>query len=58
MLYRAESYGFPAELMFVGVAQACRRFDQRLQHRFEVEGRPADDLEHVGGGGLLLKRFA
>jgi hypothetical protein len=39
-------------------AQASRRFDQRLQHRLEVECRPAYDLEHVGGGGLLLERFA
>ena len=33
-------------------------FDQRLQHRLQIEGRAADDLEHVGGGGLLLQRFA
>ena len=24
----------------------------------QVEGRAADDLEHIGGGGLLLQRFA
>ena len=24
----------------------------------QVEGRAADHLEHVGGGGLLLQRFA
>ena len=24
----------------------------------QIEGRAADDLEHVGGGGLLLQRFA
>ncbi len=24
----------------------------------EIERRAADDLEHVGGGGLLLQRFA
>jgi hypothetical protein len=29
-----------------------------LQHRLEIESRPADDLEHVGGGDLLLQRFA
>ena len=23
----------------------------------QIEGRAADDLEHVGGGGLLLERF-
>jgi hypothetical protein len=24
----------------------------------QIECRPADDLEHVGGGGLLLQRLA
>ena len=42
----------------VGLAQARRRFDQRVEHRLQIEGRAADDLEHVGGGGLLLQRFA
>ena len=28
------------------------------QHGLQIEGRAADDLEHVGGGGLLLQRFA
>src|SRR5262249_34958715 len=26
-------------------------------NRLQIEGRAADDLEHVGGGGLLLERF-
>ena len=26
-------------------------------HCLEIEGRPTDDLEHVGGGRLLLQRF-
>ena len=42
----------------VGLAQPGRRFDQRVEHRLQIEGRAADDLEHVGGGGLLLQRFA
>ena len=42
----------------VGIAEPCGRFDERLQHRLQIEGRAADDLEHVGGGGLLLQRFA
>ena len=42
----------------VGVAEPGGRLHQRLQHRLQVEGRAADDLEHVGGGGLLLQRFA
>ena len=29
--------------------------DQRFEHRHKVEGRAADDLEHVGRGGLLLQ---
>src|SRR5262249_7646112 len=41
----------------VCLAQLCRRFDQRVEHRLQIEGRAADDLEHVGGGGLLLQRF-
>jgi hypothetical protein len=41
----------------VGIAQPRRRLDQRVEHQLQVEGRAADDLEHVGGGGLLLQRF-
>ena len=33
-------------------------FDQRVEHGLQIEGRATDDLEHVGGGGLLLQRFA
>ena len=33
-------------------------FDQRVEHGLQIEGRAADDLEHVGGRGLLLQRFA
>jgi hypothetical protein len=29
-----------------------------LQHRLEIEGRAADNLEHIGSGGLLLERLA
>src|SRR5215831_3905017 len=42
----------------VRLAKARRRLDQPVQHRLQVEGGPADDLEHVGGRGLLLQRFA
>ena len=41
-----------------GVAQASRRLDQRIEHGLQIEGRAADDLEHIGGGGLLLQRLA
>ena len=26
-----------------------------FKHRLQIEGRATDDLEHVGGGGLLLR---
>ncbi len=41
----------------VRLAQSCRRCGQRVENRLQVEGRAADDLEHVGGGCLLLQRF-
>ena len=42
----------------IGLAKPGDRFDQRIKHCLQIEGRAADDLEHVGGGGLLLQRFA
>ena len=33
-------------------------FDQRVEYGLQIERRTADDLEHVGGGGLLLQGFA
>src|SRR5262245_45702139 len=42
----------------VGFTQARGRLDERLQNRCQIERRAADDLEHVGGGGLLLQRLA
>ena len=39
------------------LAQARSRFGQRIEYGFEIERRAADDLEHVGGGGLLLQRL-
>ena len=30
---------------------------ERVEHNPQIECRPADDLEHVGGGGLLLQRL-
>ena len=38
--------------------RAGRRLDQRVQHGLQIEGRAADDLEHVCGRGLLLQQFA
>src|SRR5262245_44398537 len=42
----------------IRLAQSGGRFDQRIEHGLKIEGRAADDLEHVGGGGLLLQGFA
>ena len=46
------------EWRHVRLAQPGRRLDKRVEHGLQIEGRAADDLEHVGGGGLLLQRFA
>src|SRR5262249_39609395 len=42
----------------VRLAKARRRFNKSIEHGLEVEGRAANDFEHVGGGGLLLQGFA
>src|SRR5262245_20585977 len=42
----------------VGLAQPGGGLDQRVEHGFEIERRAADDLEHIGGGGLLLEGLA
>ena len=34
------------------------KFHKRIQYGLEIKGRAADDLEYVGGGSLLLQRFA
>src|SRR4029077_14804468 len=39
-------------------AQLDRAFGHGLEHRLQVEGGAAYDLEHVGGRGLLQQRFA
>src|SRR5262245_6724540 len=42
----------------IRLAQPRCRLDKRIEHGLQIEGRSADDLEHVGGGGLLLERLA
>ena len=42
----------------IGVAQPHCGFNQRVEHRLQIEGRAADHLEHVGGRRLLLQRLA
>src|ERR1700732_3668927 len=49
---RAENLGH------VRLAKPGGCLDQRVQHGSKIERRAADDLEHVGGGRLLLERFA
>src|SRR5271169_4717368 len=35
----------------------CLR-EHRIEYRREVAGRRIDDLQHLGGGGLLVERLA
>src|SRR5262249_62109719 len=42
----------------IPLAQASHRLDKGVKHRLQVESRATDDLEHVGGSGLLLQRLA
>src|SRR5215831_15618836 len=41
-----------------GIAEPRCRFDKCVENCLQVESRPADDFEHVGGGRLLLQRFS
>ena len=41
----------------VGVAQPRRGFEQRVEHRLQVESRATDDLQHLAGRGLVFERF-
>src|SRR5262245_12242242 len=41
----------------LGIAERRRRLNESLQHGVQVESRTADDLEHIGGSGLLLERL-
>src|SRR5262245_65874659 len=38
-------------------AQVCRVCQYRIENRLQISRRTADDLEHLGGGCLLLKRL-
>src|SRR5262249_33212779 len=42
----------------IRLTQPSYRFHERVQHYLQIERRAADDLEHVGGGGLLLEGLA
>ena len=38
-----------------GTAKAGRLFQHRVEYRREIAGRTVDDLQHLGGRGLLLQ---
>src|SRR5262245_57865805 len=42
----------------IRLAQARHRLNESIEYRLQVESRPADHLEHISGGGLLLQRFS
>ena len=41
----------------LGVTKPDSGLNQRVEHRLQVEGRPADDFQHVAGRGLVFERF-
>ena len=47
----------PPDIRHIRLAQPGRGLDECLQNRPQVEGRAADDLQHVGRCALLLPRF-
>src|SRR5262249_60113230 len=47
----------PKNVAVLSAAQSGSVLDQRLQDGLQVEGGAADNLEHLGGGCLLLQRF-
>ena len=40
------------------LAKPYRPVEHRVEHRGEVAGRGIDDLQYLGGRGLLLQRLA
>ncbi len=50
--------GRTQNLGLIRLAQLRCRYDQCVEYCRQVESRAANHLEHVGGGGLLLQRFA
>jgi len=42
----------------VCLAKAGCRLCKRVEYRRQIEGRTADQLEHISGRGLLLQRLA
>jgi hypothetical protein len=48
----------PSDNRLIGLAELDRRSREGVENRLKVKGRAADDLQHVGGRGLLLERLA
>src|SRR5207248_11459323 len=42
----------------IGLTEAGRLFEHRLEHRRQVARRGVDDPQHLGGRGLLFQRLA
>ena len=40
-----------------GVAEPSGRFGECVEHWLQIEGRTADDLQHVARCGLVFERF-
>ena len=49
-------FGSP-DVHYICIAQPRRRLDKGIEHGLEIEGRSADNFEHVSSGGLPLQRF-
>src|SRR6516162_129491 len=41
----------------IGGTEPHRGFADGAEHRLQIEGRAADDLEHIARRGLVLERF-
>ena len=41
----------------LGIDQLAAALEDLVEHRLRVGDRAADDLQHLGGGGLLLQRL-
>jgi hypothetical protein len=48
----------PSDNRLIGLAELDRRSGEGVENGLKVKGRAADDLQHIGSGGLLLQRLA
>ena len=55
--YPVDSPSRLRDVPHLGVAEPRGGLDERVEHRLQIEGRAADDLEHVAGRGLVFERF-